>query len=132
MEKDLIALLLASTSVTAIAGNRVTPVARTQGDPLPAVVIQRISGAPEYADDGEVGLQNARMQIDCWALDYAGAKDLAAAVTQELSAKRDVTQGATTFIYILLDDVRDNREPGYGNPEYLFRTSLDFIVWTNF
>lgn len=132
MEKDLIDLLLANAPLVSLVGDRVTPVARTQGDPLPAVVTMRISGAPEYADDGEVGIQNARMQIDCWGESYESAKDLAAAVTTALSAVRDIVQGATTFIYIILDDVRDSRESGFNNAEYLFRTSLDFIVWTNF
>lgn len=126
MEKDLIALMLAL-----LPGATVTPVARTQGSPLPAVVIQRVSGGPEYADDGEVGLLGARVQVDCWGETYAAAKDQAIAVRGALSALRDRVQGATTFIYVTLEDERDTREPGYNNAEYLFRTSLDFDVWSS-
>ena len=133
MEKDLLALLLASASVGAIVGTRITPIAREQGGILPAVTLQRISGGPEYADDGEVGIQGARVQFDCWGDTYASVKDLAIAVTNELSAVQDVTQGATTFIYILLEEERDaGREAGSNADEYLYRVSLDFMVWSNF
>lgn len=130
MEADLIALLLARPAVTGAAGDRITPLARKQGAALPAIVMQRIGGGPEYADDGEAGIQGARMQIDCWGETYASAKDLSGLVISELSALADVIEGATTFLYIVLEEVRDLRESGVNQAEYLYRTSLDFLVWT--
>ena len=132
MEADLIGKLLASAPVSAIVSDRVTPVARTQGAALPAATVQRIAGGPEMADDGSAGIAGVRVQVDCWAATYGQAKDLAGAVTTELNATADEIQGSTNFIYIILEDVRDLREPGYNNPEYLFRVSLDFLVWSNF
>ena len=132
VDNDLIEYILADAGVQAIAGSRVKPVSQEQGAVRPAATVSRISGAPEYADDGEVGLQQARFQIDCWGDDYASAKNLARAVTSALSAVADVTQGATTFLYIMLDSEQDVREGGSGDAAYLFRTILDFTVWANF
>lgn len=132
MEADLIGKIAASVSISAIVADRVTPLARTQGAELPAVVVQRIGGGPEMADDGSAGIQGARVQVDCWGRTYAEAKDLSGVVIAELNATMDEIHGSTTFIYIILEEARDLREPGYNNPEYFFRTSLDFMVWTNF
>lgn len=133
MEADLISMLLASAGVAALVSDRVTPVSRTQGSTLPAITVQRISGAPEYAADGEVGLLNARVQVDCWGSDYGDSKLLAAAVINELSAVRDVIGTAgTKFIFILLENERDFRETGANDAEYLNHTALDFMIWTDF
>ncbi len=128
MEEALIARLLADTGVAAIAGARVFPGSRPQGAALPAVVLNQISGGPLYADDGEVGLEQARIQIDCWAESYAAAKLLARAVTASLSAFEG-TVGATTFQFIELDIEQDLREGGGDAASYPFRTALDFLVW---
>src|SRR5688500_1096601 len=124
MEEALIARLLADSGVAAIVTTRVFPGARPQGSPLPALVMNRISGGPLYADDGEVGLQQARIQVDCWAETYAGAKLLARAVTVSLSAFEG-TVGATTFEFIELENERDLREGGGNAATYPFRTALD-------
>jgi hypothetical protein len=128
MEEAIIAKLLADSGVSTIVGNRVFPGSRPQASTLPALVLNRISGGPEYADDGEVGLEQARIQIDCWAATYGAAKKLARAVTASLSAFEG-TIGATTFQLIELDIERDLREGGGDTADYPFRTSLDFLVW---
>ena len=132
MEEDLIAYLAADAGVAALAGDRVRPHLRPQGEALPSVTLSRISGGPLYADDGEVGLLSARMQIDAWGETYSSAKTLARAVTERLSAVRDVVQGARNFMYVTLEDERDLSETGANRAEYLHRVSLDFIVWCNF
>jgi hypothetical protein len=131
VEADLISYILADAGVGALVDDRVHGVVRPQGSALPAVTLTRISGGPEYADDGDAGIGMTRMQIDCWSETYTGAKQLQAAVFDRLSAVRDVTQGATTFIYITLEDARDLQETGSGQSEYLHRVSLDFMVWSN-
>jgi hypothetical protein len=128
MEEAIIAKLLADSGVTAIVQARVFPVSRPQGTALPAVTVTRVSGGPEYADDGEAGLEEARIQIDCRADTYQAAKLLARAVTASLSAFQG-TVGATTFQDIELDIERDLRESGTNAADYPFRISLDFIVW---
>jgi hypothetical protein len=129
MEEALIAKLTADSGVAAIAAGRVFPGSRPQGSALPAAVLARVSGAPLYADDGEAGLETARIQIDCWAATYGEAKTLARAVTACLSGF-DGTVGPTVFQFIELDSERDLREGGSGAADYPFRTALDFLVWT--
>jgi hypothetical protein len=91
-------------------------------------VLTRISGGPLYADEGEVGLEQARIQVDCWDTTYGGAKLVARAVKASLSAYAGVA-GATTFQFIELDMEQDLREGGGNAADYPFRTALDFLVW---
>ncbi len=129
MEAAFIGILTAAAGVSAIVGTRVYPQSRPQGSLYPSLTCTRISGGPLYDDDGEVGLENARIQVDCWAEDYGAAKDLARAVRGVLSAFEGVA-GSVDFRYIMLDDERDLRESGGNVAEYPFRTVLDFNVWT--
>jgi len=128
MEEAIRTRLLATSGVTALVSQRVYCGSRPQGGTLPDIIINRISGAPVYTDDGESGLAQARLELDCWGTTYASAKNAARAVIASLSAFFG-TVGGTTFQYILLDAERDFRESGGDAPEYLFRTNLDFIVW---
>lgn len=131
MEAGLIEILLDAAAVTAITGSRVYPLSRPQGSALPAITVQRISGGPLYADDGEVDLINGRVQIDCYASTYGAAKGLGEAVKSTLSALADVTAAGVDFLYVLVEDERDLRETGTNQVEYPFRCSIDFDVWTN-
>jgi hypothetical protein len=129
MIADLIAYLLASATITALTGTRITPAAASQGAALPYVTVEAITRGPLYADDGAVGLTQDRVQIDCWATTFSGARALADAVIARLSAVRDVVQGATTFVYMLIDNTQDLREAGSNAFEYTYRMSLDVIIW---
>ena len=129
MEESLISLLLSDSGLAALVSNRIHPGSLPQGATLPAIVMNRISGGPQYADEGETGLNEARVQFDCWAATYSQAKLVARAVIDRLSAFDGVV-GTTTFANIMLDDERDLRETGSNAAEYSFRTSLDFSVWT--
>jgi hypothetical protein len=128
MEEGIITRLLADSGVIAKVGTRVFPGSRPQASALPSITLNKISGAPLYADDGETGLAESRLQIDCWATSYSDAKLTARAVIASLSAFVGVS-GSTTYPLVMLDAERDLREPGLNQAEYLFRTSLDFIVW---
>jgi hypothetical protein len=128
MEEAIRARLLATAGVTALVSSRVYCGARPQAGALPDIIINRISGAPVYTDDGESGIASARLQIDCWGQTYGSAKNVARAVIASLSAFFG-TVGSTTFQYVLLDAERDFREGGSDAAEYPFRTNVDFIVW---
>ncbi|WP_088346307.1 MULTISPECIES: DUF3168 domain-containing protein [Rhodomicrobium] len=128
MEEALIARLLAAPGVAAMVGPRLYPGRRPQASALPAATLIRISGAPVYTDQGEAGLASARVQIDCWGESYAAAKLTARAVIAALSAFAGLA-GGVTFQNILLDAERDFSEGGSNAADYLFRTTLDFIVW---
>lgn len=129
MEEGIIAKLLATSGVTALVSTRVYPGRRPQASALPAIDLGSISGAPVYSNDGETGLARARVEINCWGETYTSAKTLARAVKAALSAFFGEA-GGVSFQYILLDTERDMSETGSNQAEYLYRTSLDFIVWT--
>lgn len=128
MENAIITRLLGDSGVAALVSTRVYPVSRDQDSGLPAVTVARISGAPVYVDTGEAGLFEARIQIDCWGADYPSAKNTATAVKTSLSGFFGVVNGVT-FQNLHIDAERDSRESGGNQSEYLFRTSVDFIVW---
>jgi hypothetical protein len=128
MEAAIIARLLETSGVAVIAGTRVFPGSRPQASALPSAVFNVISGAPVYTDDGEAGLAENRIQIDCWAATYIAAKGLAGAVKASLSAFVGTVDGVV-FQNIMIINERDLREGGSDAAEYLFRTILEFSVW---
>ena len=129
-ESALVSMLRANGAVAAVVGARVWPNSRPQGNAYPAITVTRISGAPEYADDGEVGLLPSRIQISCWGLTYSDAKELAVLVTAALSSGHDVVQDGVTFIHILLDNEQDLHEFGANNAEFPHQIVLDFLTMT--
>ncbi len=127
LEEAILSRLLADTAVAAAVGTRITPVVRAQASPLPAITFTTISAIPSYSDDGEDGIREDRMQIDCWGSSYTSAKQTARAVVNSLSAfGGDV--GAQHIRYITLDIEHDLQEGGSNASEYLYRTSLDFLM----
>lgn len=127
IEEAIIQRLLATSGVTSIVGTRVFPGAKPGGASLPAIVFNKISGGPIYADEGEVGLDESRIQIDCWGATYTAAKNLSRAVRGSLSGYVGTSQGTET-LFCSLDIERDIRESGSNASEYLYRTSMDFLI----
>ena len=123
MEEALIAHLLATSALAALIGTRLYPGSRPQGGTLPAITMNVISSTPGYSDDGEDGIQEDRVQFDCWGNTYTSAKTVAREVINSISAY----QGGI-FLYITLELQHDIREGGTDDAEYPFRTSMDFIV----
>lgn len=114
-----------------LAGGRVYPQSLPQDGArakYPALIVTRISGAPLYADDGEVGLSEPRIQVDCYGNTYTEAKDLADAVRPLLSAF-DGNVNGTVIQFVTLEDERDDREGGANAAEYPFRVIQDYLVW---
>jgi hypothetical protein len=130
MEELVIARLLATAGVTALAGQRVEPGRRTQGSPFPSIVVNRISGEPMLSDDepGADELTDSRIQIDCWAETYAGAKLLARAVRAALRGYSTTAIGSGVhFTFPELE--RDFNETGANQADYPFRVNLEFNIW---
>lgn len=125
MEAALIAHLLATAGITALVGDRITWGRRDQGGTLPAIVLHRIDGAPDYHLDGPSGLVASRVQVDCWGLSYGSAKTVARAVDTAISGAR-FTRGAIRFDAVLIVDERDTTFDETATA--LFRTSLDLAV----
>ena len=127
MEEALIAKLLTDSGVAALVGTRIHPGVRPQGTALPTIVFNMISANPSYSDDGEDGIAEARIQLDCWGATYTDAKKTARAVKTALSGFGG-TVNSVRFRYIALDLEHDMQETGADAASYPFRTSLDFII----
>ncbi|ABN78420.1 DUF3168 domain-containing protein [Cereibacter sphaeroides] len=122
MEQALRALLLASSGVTALTEKRVNFGSHPQGAGFPYVVLNTISDREGLTVNGPDGLQQARVQIDCFAETYMAAKQLSRAVRAVLHG-----HSGGGFQGVFLDGARDLREPGddTGRP---YRVSLDFLT----
>lgn len=129
MESAIIQLLLDSAPVVAMVGTRVYPVERPQGSVLPAIVCKRIDGGPEYANDGETGLENGRIQLDIYASIYTNAMAVKRVVRTALSGVRDVTVLGVDVKFITVVFERDTKEGGANQAEYLYRRQVDVEVW---
>lgn len=123
VELGVIDWLIADTTITA----DVHAIARPQGDTSSAICVQRISGGMLYADDGEVGLTQCRVQLDIYASSYATAKGLAKTVLTRMNALVDQLSGGVTFRYVGLDAEQDARE---SEISYEFRMTQDYIITT--
>jgi hypothetical protein len=128
MEEGIIAKLLATSGVTDLVSQRVSPGRRPQASALPAITLTTISGAPVYTDDGESGLASASIEINCWGETYSSAKAVARAVKAALSAFAGEA-GGVTVQNILLDAERDFSESGSNASAYPYRTNLDLTCW---
>lgn len=124
MEQDFRALLTSAAAVTALAPpSRINWGAHPQGKPLPALVLNHLSGARGMSMSGPDRLRQARVQVDCYAPTYAQAKALARAVDAVAHGHR-----GPTLRYVEMIAERDTRESGSNEAERPYRVSLDFNV----
>jgi hypothetical protein len=126
MEQQIVALLLASSGVTALCGNRINFGASPQGAPNPRIVMWTIGDAEGHNLQGPDGHSTGRIQCDCYGNTYAAAKDLSVAVRAVLDG-----YSGNGFQGVFLAGTRDTREGGSNEAERPFRTSLDFITHFN-
>lgn len=128
MEEALVAYLLAGSSLAALVGTRIHWVRSPQGTVSPRVVLYRISGLRDMRMDGPTGLVASRVQCDCIGTSYGSAKATARALEARLSGYSGTTGGIVfqgAFLVGERDDFFDT-----DTPDKLFRTSLDFNIWT--
>lgn len=130
MIKEFIRHLLTITDITDKVDTRITPVSAVQGEITPYIVVSTISGASEYADDGDAGINSYRLQIDLYGDKYKDVDELSISVKNALTGVANLTVLGLTFLNIIEDNERDMREPGTNTSEYFFRKSLDYLIWT--
>lgn len=123
MEELIRSLLKGDAGVSALVAGRVNFGTRPQGQALPAIVLNTVSdieGALIAAPDG---LSRARIQVDCYAIDYGPAKLLSRAVKSVLHGySGDGIQG------VFHAGSRDGREGGTNEAIRPYRVSLDFTL----
>ena len=128
MEEALVAYLLADAPLAALVGTRIHWVRSPQSTVSPRVVLYRISGLRDMRMDGPTGLVASRLQADCIGTSYGSAKTTARALEARLSGYSG-TSGGIVFQGAFLIGERDDFFDT-DTPDKLFRTSLDFNLWT--
>jgi hypothetical protein len=126
MEEELRALLLSSSGVSSHVGKRINFQTHPQGQALPALVLNTISDVQEYTLDGATGINESRVQVDCYASNYGAAKQLSRSVLRLLSAY----QGGG-FQGVFHVSSRDDYAGGSNEPEGASRVSMDYIIHFN-
>jgi hypothetical protein len=130
IDQDLVDLLEASAGVTAIVGSgsaaRIYPLLVPQGfENYPAITYQVISENREPELTQQNGLFQARVQLNCWARTYAGARALKEAVRNCIDGSSSTfTSGA--FLENGIDSVEESEG---SRPGRLFAKRLDVLVW---
>ena len=124
IEKDIHYKLKNDADILALVSSRVYPMKLPQGWTLPAITYQRVSGARDHCLNGASGRARPRFQIDCWAEDYDGVKDLADKVRLCLHGFKGDIDTESDVGGIILEADRDIWEESID----AFRVSMDFII----
>ena len=129
MEEALVAFLLADAGLASLVGSRIHWVRSPQGAASPRVVLYAIAGMRDMSlNNGPTGFISSRVQCDCIGISYGSAKSVARALEARLSGYSGTlglvrVEGA--FLVGERDDYFDT-----DTPDKVFRTSLDFNIWT--
>lgn len=107
------------THVGTTPSSRIYPLVLPQSPTLPALTFQRISNARVNSFDAGGGIDNPRIQVDCWATTRKAARELAKEV------KRVVENSGALNAWLISDAefYEDEVEPR------LYRVSMDFSIW---
>lgn len=130
VEVALVYKLINTSGVSTLISSRMHPLRLPNTPTFPCITYQEISAPIEATHDetSATALTHARYQIDAWAVTYAGAVALGAAIFTALEGfKGVVTKGAETFTLqsVLRTDKRANNDAETG----LFWVSQDFVIW---
>jgi hypothetical protein len=126
MEELIRARLLASSAVTALAGDRIDFGSNAQGAENPRICMWTISDAEGLSLEGPDGLSQGRVQVDCYSDTYSSAKGLSRAVRAALDGH---SGGGLQLVRLI--GTRDTREGGTNEADRPFRVSLDFATFYN-
>lgn len=83
-ESDVYAAMIASSELTALIGDRLTPSHHSHGTQAPYAVYTTIFADGAYDLDGPTGLERVRLQVDCYAETADEARLVAEAVVASI------------------------------------------------
>lgn len=121
MEQALRALLIAG--LPAVPSDRINWGEHPQFGGRPYITMHLISVTQGHHMQGPEALEQSRVQVDCYAPTFGGARGMAVAVKTAL----DFRSGGG-FLGILFDGMRQTRESGDNAGEAIYRASLDFLT----
>lgn len=127
MEADFRALLLSSTAVTDVVGQRIHWGVKPQGGAFPCVVLNAVTERVEYTYSGAVDLERSRVQIDCYATSHKQATDLSRVIKNLISGYSG-TVGNTAIEGIFLIDRSVDFEAPESGDEAVARDMRDIYI----
>lgn len=93
IEAALVALILASPSITNLVVGRIVPAGKPQALAYPYLTYAIVSDIEiTHTNDGRGDLREARVQFDCWGSTLLQANQLAAALMKVLSPRRQPSE----------------------------------------
>lgn len=130
--ETIVNLLKAQTSIAGLVDDRIFPDELPDASTFPAIVVSKGSGLGEYTLNGDVGLEDARVQIDCYAVGYALAIDVKTAVRRFLSGRQIAGESgnpcAIQGAFCINDSDLSESATERAGPR-LRRRMLEFRVW---
>jgi hypothetical protein len=111
IEGALLAKLTGAAGLAALVGTRVYALEAKQGDALPLVTFQRISGERFHAWGADAAVKGSMWQFDAWGRTYDEACDVADQIELALS-RFSGTVDTTVISDILFESDTDLREAG--------------------
>ncbi len=111
-------ILAADGGVTALVGQRISPITNAQDTPLPFITLQRVSLSPANHLTGHGYMDANRVQVDSCALSFVDVTTLANAVRAAMDA-------ADVLMLSQVDLFEDQQAPGF------YRISQDYLYWTS-
>lgn len=136
MEEALRDLLLGTAAVTDLVARRVDWGVRPQGEALPSITLEYISGDVQMNMNAPSGWAADRIQIECWGRTYKAAKDAALVLARPggssgppglLVGYRGERLGFRLRTFVVgrrSDSDSDSKGP-------VHRSSIDVIVWSS-
>ena len=137
LRKAIRAFLLADSTVSTLVGaTRIYPGTLPQGvaqtSVVPAVVQNLITESSDYHMQGDSGLGQARVQLDCWAQTQDEAVELANLVFDRLSgASGTIEFGMNSPLEnVAVQGVfHDQGRDDYDSVAKLYTRRRDFLIW---
>jgi hypothetical protein len=108
-------ILVADGTVAGLVGARVSPLVRSQDEPVPAITLALLAVNPFTTLDDPPNLDSNIVQVNCWAATYDAAQTLSAACRAALETAGLSMRGQS-----------ERYEPAVD--EYL--VALEFLIFT--
>lgn len=118
-------------AVDALVDDRIYPEELPDAPTYPAIVLTKATGQGSYDLQGDVGLESARVQVDCYAESYAAMVDLRLAVRRRLSGFKGGPASAPCRIqssFCINDTDLPEPDTVRAGPR-LRRRMLEFQIW---
>lgn len=129
MEEELIAFMLADVGIAALVSTRIHWRERPQGGGLPDIILHNLGGPVDYHMQGPSGLNQSRIQIDCWSnVSLAQSLAVKRAVEASLSGLR-ATMSGIEIQGMFIDAYNDAFDVAAEASEQYYRHRLDFLCF---